>query len=237
MSVRAVTFDFGQTLAELDCDFLCTRLRERGVHAESARLNAALPEAWRLYDLHCSGPEGGHPWQVLMTAILQQAGVESAAIEGTVDWLWTEQPKCNLWRKPIPGMIELVRGVAAGGTKVAVISNSEGRLAQLAAELGWDRDFEVIADSGVLGFAKPAARIFEWSAEALGVSCAEIIHIGDSWAADVEGILGVGGRAIWFAGATVAPILPESAEEGPRLRFTRSRAELQEALRAWHVPL
>lgn len=237
MSTTAVTFDFGQTLTELDCEFLRARLRERDVQAESGRLRAALPEAWRQYDAHCRGPEGGHPWKVLMQALLREAGVEPAAIDSAVEWLWTEQPQCNLWRKPIPGMIEVVRKVAAGGTRVAVISNSEGRLAQLAEELGWDLDFEVIADSGLLGFAKPGARIFEWTGEAIGVAPTEFIHIGDSWAADVEGILGVGGRAIWFAGATIAPLLPAGAQEGPKVRFTRSAAELEEALRAWQVPL
>jgi putative hydrolase of the HAD superfamily len=233
----AVTFDFGQTLTELDADFLATRMAERGVAIEADRVRAAQPEAWRLYDAHCSGPEGGHPWKILMTAILRGAGAPTDRIEESVDWLWTEQLEQNLWRKPIDGMIELVRRVAAGGTTVAVISNSEGRLAHLAEQLGWQDDFAVIADSGLLGFAKPGARIFEWTAEAIGTTPAELIHIGDSWAADVEGILALGGRAVWFGGATVPPLLPEGAEEGPRLRFTRSAAELEEALRAWQVPV
>lgn len=232
----AVTFDFGQTLTELDCEFLCRRLQERGVELDVQRVAAAQPEAWRLYDAQ-SGRSGGHPWKPFMRALLQGAGVGDRRLEECVEWLWSEQPKQNLWRKPIDGMIELVRRVAASGTTVAVISNSEGRLAQLAEELGWEDDFAVIADSGLLGFAKPGARIFEWTAEAVGVAPGEIIHIGDSWAADVEGILALGGRAIWFGGATVPPNLPSGAQEGPRLRFTRNAAEVEEALRAWQVPM
>jgi putative hydrolase of the HAD superfamily len=172
-----------------------------------------------------------------MHSLLSSAGVKSSQIEDLVQWLWTEQPKVNLWRKPIAGMIALVRKIRAGGTPVVVISNSEGRLAQLALELGWQDDFDLIADSGVLGFAKPGAQIFEWTAEAIGVRPDQIIHIGDSWAADVEGILGVGGRALWFAGATVPPTRPVSAAEGPKVRFTHCAAELEAALIAWQVPL
>ncbi len=237
MKSSVVSFDFGQTLTELDCELLGDRLAERGLQVEAARLEAGLQEAWREYDLHCRGPEGAHPWRVLMRSLLAQAGVSGLALEESVEWLWGEQPKVNLWRKPIAGMIEVVRKIRSAGTRVVVISNSEGRLAQLASELGWQEEFEVIADSGLLGFAKPGAKIFEWTAEAVGVSPEEIIHVGDSWAADVEGILGVGGRAIWFAGATVAPALPPGATEGSRLRFTRNARELEEALRAWQVPL
>lgn len=237
MSSCAVTFDFGQTLTELDCPFLSARLSEIDVESDASRLLAALPEAWRQYDLNCGGPSGSHPWKVLMHSLLTEGGVDPAKVDDSVEWLWTEQPKRNLWRRPIAGMIELVRRIRAAGTQVAVISNSEGRLAQLAEELGWQDDFEVIADSGRLGFAKPGPQIFRWTGEALGVAPENLIHIGDSWAADVEGILAVGGRAIWFAGATVAPSCPKGAKTGPRLRLTHSAAELEEALRAWQVPI
>ncbi len=237
MSRSAVTFDFGQTLTELDCPFLRARLAEIDVEADASRLQAAQSEAWRQYDLHCGGPRGSHPWKVLMSSLLSEGGVDPSKVDEAVEWLWTQQPECNLWRKPITGMIDLVRRIKAGGTQVAVISNSEGRLVKLAEELGWQDDFEVIADSDRLGFAKPGPQIFRWTSEAIGVAPERLIHIGDSWAADVEGILAIGGRAIWFAGATVAPKRPVEAQEGPRLRFTHSAAELEEALRSWQVSI
>lgn len=237
MSEVAVTFDFGQTLTELDCEFLAMRLAEKDVSADAARLREALPHAWREYDRHCGGPSGSHPWRLLMRCLLQEAGIELSQIEPAVQWLWTEQPKVNLWRKPIPGMIELVRKVKSAGTRVAVISNSEGKLAELAELLGWQDDFEIIADSGRLGFSKPGPEIFEWTSKAIEVPLANIIHIGDSWAADVEGILAVGGRAIWFAGASATPSKPQTAVIGPKLQFTHSAAELEEALATWQIPL
>lgn len=235
MALPAVTFDFGQTLTELDCEFLCQRLAERGVQADPQRLSGAMPLAWRRYDEQCASSDGAHPWHLLMKTILVEGGVAATDIDALVDWLWTEQPETNLWRKPIPGMIELVRTIGKSGIKVGVISNSEGRLEHLAEQLGWHADFKVIADSGKLGFAKPGARIFEWTADQLGVSVPDLVHVGDSWAADVEGIVRLGGRGVWFGGASIAPAPPDGAAASPRTRLCRSADEVEQVLRDWKV--
>ena len=44
---RAVTFDFGQTLAEVDTDLLARRLAERGVACAPDALARATTAAWR----------------------------------------------------------------------------------------------------------------------------------------------------------------------------------------------
>jgi putative hydrolase of the HAD superfamily len=95
-------------------------------------------------------------------------------------------------------MIELAKELARSGVKLAIISNSEGHMAELLAELGWSEIFGVIADSGRLGIDKPKPGIFEHACAALGIACSELVHIGDSWEADVEGALGVGAQAVWF---------------------------------------
>lgn len=235
--VRAVTFDVGQTLTELDCDLLSERLLERGVRVDAQAIEAALPEAWRVYDVACA--TSAHPWHLLMDTLLQGAAVPCGRVEREqlVDWLWSEQRVRNLWRRPIAGMIEIVRRVAAAGTRVAIVSNSEGRLAELIAELGWQEEFPCIADSGLLGVAKPAPAIFEWTGRALGVVPADFVHIGDSWSADIEGIVALGGRAIWFGGASIAPEPPPRARASARVQLCRSPGQVEAALRAFAVPL
>ncbi|AKT36668.1 HAD family hydrolase [Chondromyces crocatus] len=222
-SIRAVSFDFGQTLAELDTAMLSRRLLERGVRVPVEQLEGAVPSAWEAYNTAIHRGESGHPWKTLMSRLLEVAGVEATAAssggagnleaagragdaEGglgrsaLVDWLWDEQPRRNLWRRPIAGMIELVEELQRAGIPVAVLSNSEGRLAELADELGWRARFVAIADSGKLGFEKPGREIFAWTAAALGVSLEHVAHVGDSLAADVEGALAAGMRAVWFGG-------------------------------------
>ena len=191
-TLRAVSFDFGQTLAELDPAMLARRVAERGVAVAPDRVEAAVPGAWGAYDAAIRGGGGGHPWKILMARLLDLAGVPAGRVADLTDWLWLEQPAQNLWRRPIPGVIDVVRELAGAGVPLALLSNSEGRIAELADELGWLGLFPVVADSGRLGIEKPDRAIFVWTAERLGVGIDEVVHVGDSRAADVDGAIGAG---------------------------------------------
>lgn len=221
MPRSVVTFDIGQTLVDLDLAFLARRLEERGVAVSVAALEAALPPAWRHYDaLVASG--ASHPWHELIRTLLAGAGIEVPA--GLVDWLYAQQATHNLWRKPIPPMVELVREQRARGVITAALSNSEGHLRELLEEIGLAPLFHAIIDSGVVGVAKPDPRIFAITLEALQVRPEVIVHVGDSWSADVMGALGAGWRAIWYRSrASTAPA-------DARVPVARDAAETRAAL-------
>jgi HAD superfamily hydrolase (TIGR01509 family) len=227
--VAAVTFDAGQTLVELDTGLLAERLAERGHAISSQALDAATAAAWRHYDRLVAGG-ALHPWQGFMDAVLAGAdpALDAEPRRGLVEWLWHEQPRRNLWRRPVPGMIELAGELAAAGIAVAVISNSEGKLAALFDEIGWQGRFAAVADSGALGIEKPLAGIFTWTCERIGVAPAAVVHIGDSRAADVEGALAIGMRAIWFGPAA-------HAVDDDRVRACADAAAVRAALRGWGV--
>lgn len=234
-AARAVTFDFGQTLAELDSVMLARRLRERGVEVDPARIDDATHAGWSAYNRGVRAGLGGHPWRVLMDALLERAGVIEGRAEH-VEWLWTEQPKVNLWRRPIAGMIEVVRDLRAEGVPVGVISNSEGRLAELVEEMGWTSDLPVVADSGRLGIEKPSPAIFHWTAERLGVPAFECVHVGDAWAADFVGALDAGMRAVLFRGR--ASLVEGDAHLAhPRGAMCEDAEALRAILRGWSLPV
>lgn len=224
----AVTFDFGQTLAQLDTALLQRRLLERGVRVDGDRLKMTLPQAWAQYDAVVRDGSGERSWKAFMSTLLGGAGLTGAQLAQQVDWLFEQQPSFNLWRDPIPGMIELVKRLHEGGVRLAVLSNSEGRLAELVQELGWTSWFVAIADSGKLGVEKPDPWIFQWTAQRLGVETSSMVHVGDSLAADVRGALGVGARAIWFGGR------PEQVTDD-RVRVAHDAAQVQQALSMWGV--
>lgn len=232
----AVSFDFGQTLASMDPVMLARRLAEIDVAADAARLEAALPGAWAAYDAAVRAGHGGHPWKLLMATLLTGGGVAEGDRARAVDWLWDEQPKQNLWRRPLPGMIELCRDLTRSGVPVGVLSNSEGRLAELIAEMGWSGDLPLVADSGRLGVEKPDPAIFAWLAERLAVAPSRIVHVGDSLGADVMGALRAGWRAVLFLmpGAG-SPAAPDGVPPG--VAVARSADELRAALLDLGVPL
>ena len=228
--VVAVTWDFGQTLADLDPVFLSQKLSERGESASAEALDAAVPGAWSAYNAAVRGGSGGHPWKTFMRALLRGAHVRAAAIEPLTDFLWDDQPARNLWRRPVPGMIELVRALDAAGVPQGIVSNSEGRLVELLTHLGWAPLFRAIADSGKLGVEKPARGIFDWTLERLGVDPALTVHIGDAHAVDVDGAVSIGMRAVWFRGRP-------GDDTRPAVATCADASEVRTALSQWGVPV
>ncbi|HUJ62640.1 MAG TPA: HAD family hydrolase [Kofleriaceae bacterium] len=220
---HVVTFDAGQTLVELDLDFLAARLAERGRVVPSAALAAAMPAAWRHHDALVEAGEH-HPWQGLMAALIGGAGVPDAG--ALAEWLFHEQPRRNLFRRPIAGMVALARELAARGVRVAVLSNSEGHLAELLGAIGVADTFAAVIDSGRLGIAKPDPRIFAHALELLGGAPDRAVHVGDSWAADVAGARAAGWRAVWYGGRG-------AASDG--VAIARDAAETRAALAAFGV--
>ena len=224
--VRAVTFDFGQTLAELDHDFLAVRADTFGAEVDPAAARDATVAAWQAYG---AAKSLGHAraWQAMMLELLRAGGVrpkrgatEPEYAEKIAQMLWDAQPLKNLWRKPIAGMFQLVRELAAHELPIGIISNSEGRLAELVQELGESEPFAAIVDSGRIGIDKPDPRIFEHAAKALGVPLAEIVHVGDAWEADVIGARNAGAQAIWFAPTDDRALPPGvvACRDAPELR-------------------
>lgn len=224
----AVTFDFGQTLADLDVEMLARRIAEKEVIVRHEALERGVAPAWIAYNEAVLRGLGGHPWKILMRRLLSEAAVEEGSIESLVDWLWSEQPHKNLWRRPVPGMIEIVVELRRAGIPVGVVSNSEGRLAELAGELGWLDHFDAFADSGKLAMEKPGREIFDWTAARLNVPAETIVHVGDSFAADVEGALRAGLRAIWFRGERERAV-------DPRMTVCADAEELRATLIEWSL--
>lgn len=235
MSARVISFDLGQTLVEFDESLLLTQARQRGLELSIAHAVAAKNGAWNAYNQAKSmGLTGFDAWSTFVRFIVEHSELrrlpsshptEPEEREAFVRYLWSEQPQHNLWRKPVPGMHELVQTLHERGAKLGVLTNSEGRAQELVNELGFGSFLDVVVDSGVEGVEKPDPRIFARLAERLNCSCAEIVHVGDSYEADVLGALGAGMIPIWFL-----PELPTTLP--PAVRWCRDARELAATLDA-----
>jgi putative hydrolase of the HAD superfamily len=225
-----VTFDAGMTLVELDLGFLARRLASRGIVVTPAALRGAAPGAWARYDASVDqGGVHGRLWHALIEDVATGAGADPAQLAPVVEWLWSEQPTNNLFRAPIADMVALARRLRAAGVRTAVVSNSEGRLAELLAEVGIADGFEAIIDSGRIGIEKPDPRIFAHAIAALGLPPGTTgVHVGDSWAADVAGALAAGWRAIWY-GRRAEP------RDDPRVGAARDAVETEAQLARWRL--
>ncbi len=232
-AVHAISFDYGHVLGGLDLDELAARLRPHAAGDRApdvAAVRAAMPAAYREHDRVVAlghGHEAG--WRALMGVLVAAAfgaPEDRTRDADVVEALWRAQPDRNLWRWVPPEARALLDDLAAAGVPMVITSNSEGRVRELLEEVDLARYFGAILDSGVLGYAKPDARIFNDAARSLGVAADRMVHVGDSESADVAGALGIGAFAIRFDG-----FVPGAAERPTRAHAqARSFAELRAAL-------
>lgn len=100
--------------------------------------------------------------------------------------------------QPVDGAVALVTAVRAHA-RVGIISNNlieETR--DKIAFCGLASLVDVLVVSGDEGISKPDPRIFAVALDRLGVTSAEAVMFGDSWAADIVGAARAGIRAVWF---------------------------------------
>jgi putative hydrolase of the HAD superfamily len=108
------------------------------------------------------------------------------------------------WRiyDDVPPVLERL---AAGGFRLAVVSNWDERLRGLLQRLGLDSPFEAIVVSCEVGCRKPDRDIFAEAARRLGLPAGQILHIGDSVEMDLLGARNAGFKALQIdRGATEA---------------------------------
>lgn len=209
MHYLAISFDLGQTLVEFDELLLYEQANRRGYWLSQSLVRSEQNLAWKAYDAaKANGKSGYDVWssfvrEVLIRAELstleQRTPVDGERLEAFVRFLWAEQPRNNLWRRPVAGMLEVVKGLAARGTRIGVLTNSEGRAKELIADTAFGPFVDAVVDSGVEGVEKPDLRVFTLMAERLGCNPTDVIHIGDSFEADVLGAMGAGMTPIWFS--------------------------------------
>jgi len=102
----------------------------------------------------------------------------------------------GLWTELEPDAEAALRLARAEGLRTAVISNSNGTIADILAELGLARHVEFVIDSSTVGVEKPDPRIFRLALERAGVAAHESVYVGDLYSIDVVGARAAGLRAI-----------------------------------------
>lgn len=82
---------------------------------------------------------------------------------------------------------------------IGIVSNFTGNLQLCLAELQLLDSIDVVSDSTAVGVAKPDARIFEITLDALGVAPARAWMVGDNPYADVRAATAAGLSTVWLA--------------------------------------
>ncbi len=216
--VRAVTFDFWETLVKDSADNLRAQrdlriqaLRRALDEAGAPRPEAEIAEAHdrsaevlreRFWSRHRDQSYAEQVRLVLDCAAPGLAGrMPRPLFEELVEAYIT--PVLRYPPAIILGAAEAVRSLAARDVRVGIISNT-GRtpgviLRRFLEGHGLLRYFAVISYSDEIGYRKPDAEIFLRTLSLAGAAPEEAVHVGDNPVDDVTGAQGVGMRGVHYA--------------------------------------
>lgn len=200
--VDLLCLDAGNVVIFLDHARLATLVAEAGHTTTAATLirtegeAKALAETGGLVDVEWSARDrpGAIGWGRMVGTIAKLAGLDVTKIPALLDAAWTSHLARNLWSQVPDGMGPALDAARARGVKVAIMSNSEGMLDQLFAQLGIAQHFDLVVDSGKVGVEKPDPRIFEIAMTHFGALRDRTLHLGDTYATDIVGAHNAGIR-------------------------------------------
>jgi putative hydrolase of the HAD superfamily len=198
--VRAVFFDAGNTLLQVNYGAIVEQLRLRGIRRTTEALAQAEYRARVRLDPHLAPGASTESQSVAgyyFRYVLEELGITDPEVSRALaEWRRGYNLPVGLWNQPDPQAEEILVRLRREGVGTGVISNSNGSVRGILEELGLARHLDVILDSAVVGVEKPDPRIFRLALEAARVPPHEAVYIGDLYSVDVIGARGAGLEAI-----------------------------------------
>jgi FMN phosphatase YigB (HAD superfamily) len=227
MPLRAVTFDFHNTLAECDDWFqieiraLVSRFLDwhadhggREVTDEDRATAESHYRGLRREIIHHGRERDAYE---CVSFVLQKMGrsVDPCVTRVGIDEIMmTALPGST----PVDGVIDAVRDLRGHGLKLGVVSSAahHGFLEWSLTKFGILNEFDVVISSAGCGHYKSRRDIYDHALDQLGVVAEEAVHVGDSYRFDVEMAGQAGMRTVWFARADI-----DEDENGSDLTVSR----------------
>jgi HAD superfamily hydrolase (TIGR01509 family) len=213
--LKTIFFDVGNTLLFPDRPHILAPLYQRKLTPSLELLHAIERKTKKEFDeiLQHDGKADHSFWYLFYSHLLQDLGVHDNVLrDALVD---ATRVSAN-WRDIRPGTRELLQRLGRR-YPLAVISNADGKIADVLERCGIADCFLAITDSGLVGHEKPHPAIFKAALRAMDAAPEESLYVGDVYSVDYLGATGAGMQAILFdvSGAYRESGLPrvESLEE------------------------
>lgn len=208
MNVEVIFFDVGNTLLFPDHDKTLAPLWSRGIRPAQAQLFSAERIARQEIDVVASKTRkvDQQYWETYYSHLLRELGIDDVSLR--LQLVSLARTSSN-WSRMLPGTREVLSSLGRK-YRLAVISNSDGHMAERLASLGLREYFEHVIDSGNVGHEKPAPEIFQAALAAMPVAAGRALYVGDIYSIDYLGARNVGINAILMdiAGVYAARNLP-----------------------------
>lgn len=196
MARKFVFFDVGSTLLFANRERMLEPLHRRGIRPPEEQLLRLECEAKNRFDsILEEGGKADHPfWDMFYSRLFEELGLQD---EATRQQLIANTRNSMNWDRIRPGTRHALERIG-GKYGIAVISNADGRIAQLLEHCGLADCFSTITDSGIVGHEKPHPVIFKTALASVGARADESLYVGDVYSVDYRGATSAGMEAMLF---------------------------------------
>jgi putative hydrolase of the HAD superfamily len=196
MAIKAVFFDVGNTLLFPNRERMLRALHARQVFPSEELMREVERQTKHEFDAllesHAAVDHGF--WHIYYTRLLKELGIPEDGI--CADLVARTRVSAN-WCDIRPGTREALLRLGEK-YRLGVISNADGKIADILKQCGIADCFETITDSGIVGKEKPHPEIFLAAMTSLNVTAAESLYTGDLYSVDYLGATAVGMQSVIF---------------------------------------
>ena len=192
---RVIFFDVGNTLLFPNrTKMLAPILSEK--HPTLAQWQALERRTKREFDRSMQSGRADHGfWWIFHTHLLEDLGENPSVRDALLPELVRNTQNSANWDQILPGTCEALKRIGQK-FRIAVISNSDGKIEKVLSRCGIGDCFESITDSGNVGTEKPRREIFEAALKTMNAGADESLYIGDVYSVDYVGAQGAGMQAV-----------------------------------------
>jgi HAD superfamily hydrolase (TIGR01509 family) len=193
---KAIFFDVGNTLLFPNRSRILAPLRERKLFPTEEQLRRLECRTKNEFDsiLQQDGRADHGFWYLFYSQLLEELGVQDELLR---DALVEATRISGNWCDIRPGTREILLGIAKKHP-LGIISNADGKIAEILAHCDIAGCFRTITDSGIVGYEKPHLEIFQAALREMGVKAEESLYIGDVYSVDYLGATRAGMHALLF---------------------------------------
>jgi putative hydrolase of the HAD superfamily len=190
---NAIFFDVGNTLLFPNRDVILRPLHGRGVRPTIEQWHSIERKTKKEFDSQMRSGTVDHGfWHLFYTHLLGELGIDDDSLRNTL----TDSTRVSAnWCVIPPGTREILDRLGRQ-YRIGVISNADGKIAEVLTTCGIADCFRTITDSGIVGYEKPHPAIFEAALRELNARPEESLYVGDGYSIDYVGATNAGMQAM-----------------------------------------
>jgi HAD superfamily hydrolase (TIGR01509 family) len=194
--LKTIFFDVGNTLLFPDRQHILASLHQRKLAPDIEQWHAIERKTKKEFDdiLQHDGKADLSFWYLFYSHLLRELGVDDDALRD--EMVAATRVSAN-WCDIRPGTREILQRLGRR-YPLAVISNADGRIADVLERCGIADCFRAITDSGLIGSEKPHPAIFQEALREMGAVAEQSLYVGDVYSVDYLGATRAGMQAVLF---------------------------------------